>query len=97
MNPSFAIREKKSDGNSSKSEGNSRKQVPRVTIAKGDKGLAHDELEVKVLLRGTPDAVIFALAHGLPRAALTAIHDALGEEMRRRKPSRAVSGRRTKP
>ncbi len=71
--------------------------VNTVTIAKGDKGLASDELEVKVLLRGTPEAVIVALAHGLPREALQAIHDALGEEMRRRQPSRAVSGRRRKP
>lgn len=69
----------------------------KVTIAAGDKGLASDELEVKVLLRGTPEAVIFALAHGLPREVLQAIHDALGEEMRRRKPSRAVSRRRTRP
>jgi hypothetical protein len=70
--------------------------VNKVTITNG-KGLASDELEVKVLLRGTPQAVIFALAHGLPREALTAIHDALGEEMRRRTSSRAVSRRRTTP
>ncbi len=68
--------------------------MSKVTITAGNKGLASDELEVKVLLRGTPDAVIFALANGLPRQALEAIHDKLGEEMRRRKPSRADSRRR---
>ncbi len=68
----------------------------KVTNAVGIKGLAHDELEVNVVLRGKPEAVILAMAHGLPREALQAIHDALGAEVRRRqKPSRAVP-RRTK-
>jgi len=72
-----------------------KKNKPTVTIQAGDDRLAANELEVKVLLRGTPVAVIYALAHGLPRDALEAIQSALTEEMARRPPSRP-SHRRTK-
>ncbi len=56
-----------------------------VTITADGKGLADNELEVNVVLRGTPQAVIFALAHGFPREALEAMRDAFDEELRKQK------------
>lgn len=54
----------------------------KVTIA-GIEELPDDELEIRLVLRGTPEVVIGALAHGLPRHALEAMRDALGKQLRR--------------
>ena len=70
-----------------------KKKKPTVTIQAGDDRLAANELEVKVVMRGTPFAVIAALANGLPREALKAIQSALADQLVARWP---VARRRTR-
>lgn len=54
-----------------------------VTIT-NDKHAAN-ELEVSVVLRGKPEAVVGAMVNGFPRAAIESLRDAFDEELRRRK------------
>lgn len=42
------------------------------------------ELEVTVVMRGKPEAIVGAMANGFSRAALESLRDAFGEELRRR-------------
>lgn len=43
-----------------------------------------DVLEVKIVLRGSPEDVVGALVHGLPRKSLEAVQTALNEELQKR-------------
>lgn len=49
------------------------------------KKLAQDELEVSVVLRGKPEAVVSAMVNGFPLKALESLRDAFDNELRQRK------------
>lgn len=59
--------------------------VDTIEITQGQE---EDSLDVTVRLKGKPESVIEALCHGLPRAALVELRDAIAAEIAKRELSK---------